>query len=57
MQLEQKRIEGLIHYWVILEELKKRHEQLADRQLAMSAAIYDSYLRTPKHCAENRREI
>lgn len=37
MQLESKRIESIIHYWIFIEENKLRQQQLKARDLAIGA--------------------
>jgi hypothetical protein len=49
MQLESKRIESIIHHWILLEECKQRQEQLLAREQALKAHAYDAYLRVPDH--------
>lgn len=50
MQLETRRIEMIIHYWVHLEEMKQREKQILARNIALDAArpSYDHYLRNPE---------
>jgi hypothetical protein len=38
MQLESKRIESIIHYWILMEENKLRQHQLEARNLAVASA-------------------
>jgi hypothetical protein len=56
MLFEPKRIESIIHYWILTEERKL---QMMEREKAMNAALgaHDTYLRVPAHCTEARRKL
>jgi hypothetical protein len=50
MQLESKRIESIIHHWILLEEAKQRNEQLLARAQSMvSANFTNACMQIPAH--------
>ena len=55
MQIESRRIETIIHSWILLEELKQRRQLLAEKVMSASHPTGETYRPMPEHCVEVRR--